>query len=387
MRFLPLIFKNALRNRRRSFLTISSLALSICLLGVLTALYAALFHSDPPPGQELRLVTRHKVSITNVMPTWYKEKIRAVPGVREVIIWQWFGGWYKSEERDRKYFFPRLAAEADRLFAVYPEWQISEDQKRAFQADQTGCIVGADLARAQGFKIGDKINIKGSFFPINLELTVRGIYHSPHESDSLWFQFKYLEQGFESLGWPNFAGTFTMLAESPEAIPGIIRAIDTQFANSEAPTRTETEYAFGLSFLAFLGNVKMILLSICGAVTFTILLVAANTMAMSVRERVREVGVLKTLGFTQQKILGILIGESLAISLVGASIGLVLAQGLCTMLRQAPPVVQQIKTLTLEPAVLAILIGVSLFLGLASSIVPAWTASRISILDALRFTD
>ena len=387
MRFLPLIFKNSLRNKRRSFLTITSLAISICLLGVLSALYFALFYSEPPPGQELRLVTRHKVSITNVMPTWYKDKIRNVPGVKDVIIWQWFGGWYKNEQREQKYFFPRFAAEADSLFNVYPEWEIPDDQKRAFISDRTGCIVGADLARTHDLKIGDKIRIQGSIFPIDLDLTVRGIYHSPHESDSLWFQFKYFEEGVRRLGWGNFAGTFTMLAENAEAIPRISKTIDGMFANSEAPTKTESEYAFGLSFLAFLGDVKLILLSICGAVTFTILLVAANTMAMSVRERVREVGVLKTLGFTKDGILAILLGESLLISLLGAAVGLVLAELLCGVLRQAPPVVQQLKTLTLQPLVIAFLFGVALIVGFASSIVPAWSASRTQILDALRFTD
>ena len=387
MRFLPLIFKNSLRNKRRSFLTITSLAVSICLLGVMSALYFALFFAEPPPGQEQRLITRHRVSITNVMPTWYKDKIRNVPGVQAVIIWQWFGGWYKNEQRDQRYMFPRFAAEADSIFDVFPEWQIPEDQKRAFIADRTGCLVGADLAKTHGFKVGDKIRIQGSIFPFDLDLTVRGIYYSPQESDSLWFQFKYFEESIRALGWGNFAGTFTLRVDNTDSIPRISRTIDEMFANSEAPTRTESEYAFGLSFLSMLGDVKMILLSICGAVTFAILLVAANTMAMSVRERVREVGVMKTLGFTPPRLLAILLGESLLITLIGAAVGVVFAQMLCTVLRQAPPVIQQIKTLSIEPPVLAFITGIALFVGLASSIVPAWSASRTSILDALRFTD
>ncbi len=387
MRYLPLILKNCLRNRRRSFLTISSLAISVCLLGVLAALYFALFYAAPPPGQDLRLVTRHKVSITNVMPSWYKDRIKNVPGVKDVIVWQWFGGWYKNEEREQRYFFPRFAAEADRLFNVYPEWQIPDDQKRAFIADRTGCIIGATVAANHGLKIGDKVRIRGSIFPFDLDLTVRGIYTSPQDSDSLWFQFKYFEEGIRAQGWGNFAGTFTSMVDSTDSIPRISRTIDEMFANSEAPTKTESEYAFGLSFLSMLGDVKLILLSICGAVMFAILLVAANTMAMSVRERVREVGVMKTLGFTKERLLSILIAESLLITLIGAALGMVMAQLLCGVLRQAPPVVQQIKTISLTPPVLAFLLGVALFVGFASSIVPAWTAARTPVLDALRVTD
>lgn len=387
MRFLPLIVKNALRNKRRSLLTVSSLAVSICLLGVLAALYFSLFFAAPPPDQQLRLITRHRVSITNPMPIWYKDKIRQVPGVQAVTVWQWFGGWYKNEQREPRYFFPRFAAEPESLFAVYPEWQIPEEQKRAFTSDRTGCIIGADLAKAQGLTIGDRIRIQGSIFPIDLELTVRGIYHSPQESDSLWFQHQYFEESLRKLRWGNFAGAFTMRVDSTESIPRISRAIDEMFANSEAPTRTETEYAFGLSFLSLLGDVKLILLSICGAVTFAILLVAANTMAMSVRERVREVGVLKTLGFTENRVLAILVSESLLVALSGAAAGLLLAQALCRVLRQAPPVLQQIKTLSIEPPVLALVLGVALLVGLASSIVPAWSAARTNIVQALRFTD
>ena len=158
-------------------------------------------------------------------------------------------------------------------------------------------------------------------------------------------------------------------------------------ANATAPTRTESEYAFGLSFLSFLGNVKVILMSICGAVTFTILLIAANTMAMTVRERVREVGVLKTLGFTDANILTMILGESAMMSLIGGAIGLVIAMGLCAIIRQGPGFLQQTKTLTIQPPILAALLGISIVIGLASAIVPAWSASRSNIIDALRFTD
>lgn len=386
MRFLTLIVKNCLRNRRRSFLTIFSLSISLCLLGVMMALYYALFFGAPAKAQARRAVTRHKVSIVFQMPIYYREQIRKVRGVEEVAIWQWYGGVYK-DSRDQRNFFPRLAVEADRLFKIYLDYQIPDEQKQAFMRDPAGCILGRKLADRFKFKVGDKILIKGDIFPFDLDLTVRGIYSSEESNeDTLWFNFKYLENALRNSS-RLAAGTFTILATDAADIPRISREVDDLFANAPAPTRTESEYAFGLSFLSFLGNIKVILMSICGAVTFTILLISANTMAMSVRERVREVGVLKTLGFQNSTIMGMILAEAALIALIGGVIGLAVAQVLCIGIRQGPAIVDQTKTLTIQPPVLLALLGISMVIGISSAIVPAWNASRTNIIDALRFTD
>lgn len=387
MKYLPLIVKNCLRNRRRSVLTIASLAISLCLLGVMMALYYALFiGGQPAKAQARRVVVRHKVSIVFQMPLYYREKIRQVPGVEEVMVWQWFGGVYK-DGRDQRNFFARLGVEADKLFKVYQDYELPEEQKRAFIQDPAGCVVNKALADRHGFKVGDKILIKGDIYPFDLDLTVRGIYtSSDFDDDSLWFNFKYLENMLRNSS-RLAAGTFTILAKSENDVPAISRTIDEMFANSTAPTKTESEYAFGLSFLSFLGNIKVILMSICGAVTFTIVLISANTMAMSVRERVREVGVLRTLGFQKGTILGLILAESALISLMGGALGVLIAQGLCAVVRQGPAILQQTKTLTIEGPVFAALVGISVLIGVVSAIVPAWNASRENIIDALRFTD
>ena len=386
MRFLTLIVKNCLRNRRRSFLTIFSLSISLCLLGVMAALYYALFFGAPPKAQARRAVTRHKVSIVFPMPIYYREQIRKVRGVEEVAIWQWYGGAYK-DSRDQRNFFPRLAVEADRLFKIYLDYQIPDEQKQAFIRDPAGCILGRSLADRFHFKVGDKILIKGDIFPFDLDLTVRGIYSSEESNeDTLWFNFKYLENALRNSS-RLAAGTFTILATDAADIPRISKEVDELFANAPAPTRTESEYSFGLSFLSFLGNIKVILMSICGAVTFTILLISANTMAMSVRERVREVGVLKTLGFQSSTIMGMILAESAIIALIGGVVGLSIAQVLCIGIRQGPAIVDQTKTLTIQPPVLLALLGLSMIIGISSAIVPAWNASRTNIIDALRFTD
>ncbi len=387
MKFLSLIVKNCLRNRRRSFLTIASLAISLCLLGVMAALYYALFISNvPPKAQARRIVTRHKVSIVFQMPLYYREKIRQVPGVEEVMVWQWYGGVYK-DSRDQRNFFARLGVEADKLFKVYQDYVLPEDQKQAFINDPAGCVVNKVLADRHGFKVGDKILIKGDIFPFDLDVTVRGIYTSTDfDDETLWFNFKYFENALRNSS-RLAAGTFTMLAKSEADVPHICREVDAMFANSPTPTKTESEYTFGLSFLSFLGNIKVILMVICGAVTFTVLLIAANTMAMSVRERVKEVGVLKTLGFEKRTILWLILGESAVISMVGGLLGVLIAQGLCILIRQGPMIVQQTKTLSIGPPVFAALVGLSALIGVAAAVVPAWNASRSNIIDALRFTD
>jgi putative ABC transport system permease protein len=380
-RYLPLIIKNGLRNRRRSILTICSVAASLCLLGVLMAIYHAFYFGQATPEQALRLVTRNKISLATVMPISYRQKILQIPGVREAMVTQWFGGVYKEP----KNVFARFAIEPSRIFTLYPEYKTSEEEKKAFQRERSACMIGRAIADKYNIKLGDRVTLKGDIFPVTLELTTRAIYDSTENNESLYFNLDYL---FESLpaGRRDFAGTFTILADNPDSVPRIAKAVDDSYSNAPIQTRTESEQAFQLGFIAFLGNVKMFLLSICGAVTFTILLVSANTMAMSVRERVREVGVLKTLGFTNGSILGIILGEAAFLSLIGGVIGCLMAVGLTYLVRQAPAFIMQLKTLTLEPSVAGLILLVGVFIGVASAFIPAWNASRTPILDSLRYS-
>ena len=387
-RYLPLIVKNSLRNRRRSTLTIISIAVSFCILGLLMALYHSLFLSGPAtPAQAMRVVVHHKVSMTQPLPFSYEERIRRIPGVRELTIWDWFGGTYK-DARDRRNFFARFAVQPDRLFIVDPELKIPDDQRLAFERERTGCIVGKGLAERFAFKIGDRITLKGDIYPVTLELKVVGIYDYPDNNDTLYFNFDYLRESMKA-AQPSRAdeiGSLQVIANSPEDAARIPRAIDQEFANSPFPTLTETEQAFILSFASFLGNLKLFLMAICGAVAFTILLVSANTISMSVRERVREVGVLKTLGFSRESILGIVLGESAVISLIGGCAGCALAVLLSAGVRHAPVMFGFTNGMVVTPVVAAALISAAIFIGLASSFVPAWSASRIPILEALKHT-
>ena len=386
-RYLSLIVKNSLRNRRRSALTIASIAISLCLLGVLMAIYRALFLAGPAtPTQALRVVTHHKVSITNVLPASYEQKIRQTPGVRAVTVWQWFNGKYK-DERDRRNFFARFSVEPDQFLTIRPEMELPDDQKLAFERERTACIAGDVLAAKFGWKLGDRITLVGDIYPVTLEFKLAGIYHYPAENETFFFNHRYLKESLHAIGHrlEDTVGSYSVLANSGDDVGRISTAIDAEFANSTAPTKTESEQAFALSFASFLGNLKMFVLAICSAVTFTILLVSANTISMSVRERIREVGIMKTLGFTPGSILGIILGESAVISLIGGALGCLMAQGLCGMVRQGPAYIGALKTLSMTPGVALLAVVVAMLIGILSSVVPAWNASKTSILDALRY--
>jgi putative ABC transport system permease protein len=384
-RYLPLIVKNCWRNRRRTSLTIVSIGVSMCLLGVLMAVYHAMYMSDPTPEQALRLVTRNRVSLTFPIPLFYRDRIRQVPGVKDVMMSQWYGGVYK-DARDPKNFFARFGVEPEKMFNIYTELQIPEDQKQAFYRDRTGCVIGRDLANKFNFKVGDRITLTGDIFPGTLELTVRGIFDSPRKSEVLYFNWAYIEEGLAESRKGN-VGTFNILCDNPQVVSRVAQTIDDEFHNSPVQTRTETEQAFILSFASFLGNVKMFLFSICGAVMFTILLVSANTMAMSVRERVREVGVLKTLGFTGGNILMIILGEACAIAVAGGAIGFILSTFLTSGLRKSPAGFFLPPIQPYDPTIAVACIVVAVAIGLVSSFVPAWGASRTPIVEALRSTD
>jgi putative ABC transport system permease protein len=383
-RYVSLMFKNSLRNRRRSALTIVSIGMSLCLLGVLGALYRGLFLAPPTPGQELRLVVHHKVSITQPLPFSYESKIRQVPGVREAMVWQWFGGTYK-DARDQKNFFARFCVEPDKFFKVRPEISLPVDQQQSFQHLRTAAIASSDLAKRMNWNVGEKIFLTGDIFPVNPELTLVGIFDDPNTSETLFFSQIYLR---EMLGVNNvrqdMVGSFQVQVERADQVDSVARTIDDIFANSTAPTKSESEQAFTLQFVSFLGNVKVFLMSICAAVTFTVLLVSANTMAMSVRERIREVGILKTLGYTPGTILFLILGEAGVLSLLGGGIGLLLALGLTNVVRNGPSFIQAMKTLSITPDVGGALLVLAFIIGVASSFIPAFNAARTPILESLR---
>src|SRR5260370_2083761 len=245
----------------------------------------------------------------------------------------WFGGVYK--DATQKNFFARFGTDPDEFFDVYPELSIPKDQAEAWSKDRAGCVADAELAKKYGWRVGDRIVLQGDIYPIRLELTLRGIFTAQLPNNSLYFNEKYVEEGVPFA--KGAAGFYAILVDSPQNVNRVSHDVDAAFANAPEPTRTETEKAFGLSFLAMLGNVKAFILIISSAAVFTILLVAGNTMAMSIRERTREVAVLKTLGFTRGTILGLFIGEAVSIPSIVMVPATLLALFILSAGSHAPP--------------------------------------------------
>jgi putative ABC transport system permease protein len=372
------VTKNAFRNKRRSILTVLSIALSLLLLTLMMTLWHAFALDDGSAESAQRLVVRHRVSLTFTLPMYYREKIRAIPGVVSVVPVSWFGGIYKDQKPEN--FFPKFGTDPDEFFKVFRDIQMPEDQIKAWQRDRQGVIVDDSLAAKYGWKIGDRLYIQGDIYPVNLELYVRGIFHSTPDNKSAYFNSKYVEEAVSF--FKGQAGTFSILAASPSDVSKIATEIDDMFRNSPQPTKAESEKAFGLEFVAMMGNVKAFILSICSAVVFATLLVSANTMAMSIRERTREVAVLKTLGFTKVGVLGLFVSEAVALSLAGGLLGASLGSLLVYGFSHAAQLT--FFPLRMTPAIFTLALLTSGIVGLLSAALPSYHASQINIVDGLR---
>jgi putative ABC transport system permease protein len=372
------VTKNAFRNKRRSILTVLSIAFSLLLLTFLMTLWRSFALDDGSAESQQRLIVRHRVSLTFSLPGFYREKIRAVPGVVAVVPSSWFQGIYKDQKPEN--FFPRFGTDPDEFFKVYRDISMPEDQVKAWQRDRQGAVVSDSLAKKYGWKLGDKIVITGDIYPVTLELYVRGIYHRDPDPKSLYFNAKYVE---EAVSWfKGQAGTFGILADSPQDVSKVAAAVDDMFRNSPQATKTESEKAFGLEFVAMMGNVKAFILSICSAVLFATLLVSANTIAMSIRERTREVAVLKTLGFTRRGVLGLFVSEAVALAIAGGLIGSGLAWLMVFGFAHSPQMT--FFPLKLTPGIFVMSLLISAAVGLVSAALPSYRASQINIVDGLR---
>ncbi|MGB9236391.1 MAG: FtsX-like permease family protein [Terriglobales bacterium] len=373
------VTKSAFRNKHRSLLTVASIAFSLLLLSIMLCVWRSFYIDKGAPDSALRIMTRHKVSLANFLPIYYRDKIRAIPGVVHVVPMTYFGGKYKDDKPEN--YFAQFATDPDEYFEVAADKIMPADQLAAWRKDRASCVVDADLARRHNWKIGDHVILQGTIFSTNLDLIIRGIYTIDPPNSALYFHAKYLE---ESVDWfKDTAMFFFVRVDTPEDMPKIARVIDDTFHSAPVPTKSESEQAFKLDFVALLGNVKAFILSICGAVVFTMLLVCANTMAMSIRDRTREVAVLRTLGFTRGSILRLLLSESVAISLIGGVAGVLL--GTVVVLFLSRPGMGLPVSMHMTVATAGFVMLVAAFVGLVSALIPSYRASNMGIVEALRY--
>jgi putative ABC transport system permease protein len=374
------VVRNTFRNKRRSLLTLISISFSLLLLTMMICIWRSFYIDQVAPEAARRLIVRDRVSLAFFLPEYYREKIRSVPGVTAIAPLTWFGGRYIDDRPE--HFFAQLATDPDEYLKVASDKIVPPDQLKAWQQDRTGALVDVTLANKYGWKIGDRITLQGTIFPADMQLTIRAIYHRDPPQNSLYFNAKYLE---EAVPWfKGQAGWYGVQLASADDVARASKTIDDMFHNSPLPTKSESEKAFQLGFIASLGNVKAFILSICGAVMFAIMLVSANTMAMSVRSRTREVAVLKTLGFTSRRVLSIFVSEAVALAVGGGVLGVLVAIPLIAGLTHrfiglGIPLDMRVNAPT---AGLAIMVAV--ILGVVSGYLPAYRASHMNIVEALR---
>lgn len=365
-----------MRNKRRTALTCTSVGFSLFLLIVLFTFLDVLLNPPATDESAMRLAVRRATSLADNMPIAYLKKVERVPHVVMAMPFQWFGGYYQETRN----FFANFATDPEKFFKEFPELEVSEQAKQAFAAERTGAIVGQGLMKKYGWKVGDRVTLKGTIFPINLEFKIVGTYFFELDKNNFYFRWDYLN---EALGQWNEVGSLWVKADSPAAIPGIIDAIDGTFHNTSAETKTETEKAFVLNFISMLGNIRMIIGSISIVVIFTLLLVSASTMSMTIRERMREVAILKAIGYARRTLLVLVLGESVFIALLGVVIGYGLSFGLskADMAALTQGFIPFFKP-TLQTYGSVVLIGIGI--GLVSGIGPALQSANMTIAQAMR---
>jgi putative ABC transport system permease protein len=374
------VVRNTFRNKRRSLLTMVSISFSLLLLTLMICIWRSFYVDQVAPEASRRVITRDRVSLAFFLPAFYRDKIRSVQGVTAVVPMTWFGGRYIDDRPE--HFFANVATDPDEYLKVASDKIVPPDQLKEWQRDRAGALVDITLAKKYGWKIGDHITLQANIFPVNLDLTIRAIYHRDPPQNSLYFNAKYLE---EAVPWfKGQAGWYAAQIDSAEHVSRVSKEVDDMFRNSPLQTKTESEKAFQLGFVASLGNIKAFILGICGAVVFTIMLVSANTMAMSVRSRTREVAVLKTLGFTRRRVLSMFVGESVALAIAGGVLGILTAVPVIWFLTRSFIALGVPLAMKINGPTAGLSLGVALTLGLVSGYLPALSASRKDIVDGLR---
>jgi putative ABC transport system permease protein len=378
MKFLPLLLANLFRKKIRTTLTIGSFFVALLLFALLAALRAGFNQGIDVAGAD-RLVVIGRTGLIQPLPLPYLERIRRVPGVKEVAHATWFGGIYQ----DPKNFFAQFAVDPDQWLAMYPEFRVDEAEWAAFKADRQGVIIGRKLAARFGWKVGDHVPLKapGYLGGGSWDFNVRGLYHGTRPQDDetqFWMHHRYMyEKGPEF--WKGIVGWYVVRVADPNEAPRVLKAIDEEFANSPSETRTQTESAFAASFVKQMGNIEFLIMVIGSIVFFTLLLVTGNTMAISVRERTNELAVLKAIGYSDRFVLGLVLAESILIAVVGGGLGLLAGRAIT-----ARDLTNGIILMYLPATAAVAGVFVALATGLLAGLLPALSAMRLSVVSALR---
>lgn len=379
MKFLGYIGAHLLRHKRRTFLTVSSIAIALFLFCTLRTVMTS-FDAALRASADTRLVVRHAASLVFPLPLSYRDRLGQIEGVTGVSYGNWFGGNYQ----DPKNQFAQFAVDVPTFLELFPEVEMPAEQRNAWLAERTSCIVGETLAEKYGFKVGDTVPITGTIYPGEYRFTVRGIYKGKTadvDQNTLFFHWGYLNEAMpaERKDW---VGIYWLRIPNGDVAAAVSGRVDALYANSSQPTKTETEKAFQASFISMMGNVSLLLAILGSAIMFAILLVTINTMMMATRERTTEIAVLKTLGYTDGLVLRLVAGEAVLVSILGGIVGC----GAAWLIFQRADFTAggMFPNFTVIPATVGWGLLLALGMGLASGLVPAFQAGRLKIANALR---
>jgi len=379
---LKLIIRNAFRHKLRSILTITGVAIAVMAFGLLRTL-VGVWYLGVETSSASRLVTRNAISLVFTLPISYKTKMRSVPGVKQISYANWFGGIYITE----KNFFPNFAVDARTYLDIYPEFVLDPAQRKAFILDRKGCVVGRSIAQRFGWKIGDVLMLKGTIFPGQWEFVIRGIYHGAEKSTDetqFFFHWDYLNETLKKTvpRRADMVGIYVIGLENPDQAAEVSLAVDKMFKNSIAETLTETERSFQLSFVAMTEAIVTTIQIVSYVVIVIIMVVAANTMAMTARERISEYATMKTLGFGALHIAGAVFGESVAIAMIGGLLGIGLSFPAGGWIEQE--LQQFFPAFSISGKTIYLDLLAAFSVGAVAAVFPTWRGATINIADGLR---
>ena len=377
MKFVWLVLKNLRRNRRRTILTVLSIAVSLFIFSALASIPIVANQVLADSASSVRIACHNKAGLAYALPQAYKQRIASTPHVVAVAPWSWFGGIY-HEVTDQ---FPNLAVDPEVIEVMWPDWGISKDAAEQFQHLRTACLVGPSVMRQFHWHIGQQIMLRGTIYPFSVTLNIVGVMGNKAPPNLVMFRRDYLE---EAAGEPGFVDNYWVRVDQSSSVPQVIAALDEEFANSSAETLSESESSFLGGFVDNFRIYFQLAEALAIVVVITIGLVAANTAAMSIRERRSEIAVMRSIGFPSGTILWLIVSESLLVALIGGALGCAAAFITFKIYSVSAMGGGPLADVRVSPLVVAITMMLAVVLGLVSSFVPAYSATRRNIVDALR---
>jgi len=382
MKYFRFIWKNVFRKKSRAFLTMASIVLVLILIVILTALLQAMEGTTGTGKGATHIVVQHATGLANFLPLAYRQRIEQIPTVVAVTPEIWFGGIYKDERPEN--FFGQLSTDPAVWALIHDDYQVPEDQLKTWQAERDSFIAGKQLVDKFGWKPGDRIQLKGTYISMPLDLVLRAVYTGPDESN-IFFHNKYFENTGSRLS--EQTGIFFLRTQTPEQVPVVCDVINRMFENSEAPVKAMPEKQFMLQFMEMMGNIKLLVRSIALTVLFTVVLIVANSVAMSARERVTQIAVIRALGFRRGQVLALVLSEAIVLAALGGLFGIAIGIPITKLLVMGmshTPVAPFAYNVKITATNLLDAFGASVAIGILAGFVPAIRSARTSIVDGLR---